>query len=167
MLRRYFRTIVAALMVAAFLPPATVQAQDAGARTGRTEWLLTATPVGIGASRVLSGPLSAGLAILGPALSVAVAGDSQDDADRLVSAALTIDLATGPVVWRIAPAAVVMTGNDWSQVYPGFHAGARTYVRLLGLDIALGADLSGVRIAGGNGSGTWSTWVAPLVGVRL
>ncbi len=145
------------------LVPAPIARAQAPGR-GHTEWVVTALPIGIGVSRVVVGPVSVGLALTGPGLALSL-GDDGGDENRLASAAVPIDVATGRVVWRLAPAAIVVSGNDWSQVYPGFHAGARTRARVGGLDLALGVDLAGARLAGPNGTGTWRAWLGPVVGI--
>ena len=133
----------------------------------RSEWLLTASPVGASHTRWMGDRVGIGVVLTGPVLGWEVGSEGGHGPDYVASAALALEVKAGSLVFRGAPAAVVLTGNDWGQVYPGYHAGVRTYVRLGRLDVSFGAEMVGVRIAGGNGTGEWRAKVGPLIGVRL
>lgn len=160
------RAPVGLFLVLVLALSAPADAQTIRSRGG-AEWLLTASPVGISHVRHVGGPIGLGFVVTGPAFGWETGGSGGSSPTYVASAALALEWTTGQVVWRIAPGAVVLTGNDWGQVYPGFHAGARTYVRLGRFDLAVGVETIGVRIAGGNGSGDWRAKIGPLVGIRL
>lgn len=159
------RTPAALSLVLVLALCAPVRAQTA--TRGGSEWLLTAAPVGISHVRQVGGPIGVGFVVTGPIFGVEMGGDGGSSPTYVASAALAVEWTTRHVIWRLAPGAVVLTGNDWGQAYPGFHAGARTVVRVGRFDLAVGLEAVAVRIAGGNGSGDWRAIVGPLVGIRL
>jgi hypothetical protein len=129
--------------------------------------LLGLSPAGISYTHWVSSGFGIGAVIESPWLGIPIGEEDYDEPNILLSGSLVLEFGLNQWIVRAGPGAFLLSGNDWAQVYPGFQAGVRRPVRLLGATVDLGVEVSSARVAGGNGTGNWTGRIGPFVGIRL